>query len=126
MIKIISEPIRIQAVGTPPKTIEEYIGRVASSTAEVSIARMISPAGWSEPGQTLSSMNIPSFYAAHCKWKLAKQSMSFPLDKRLSLHAANGFVTARLNPAVRSTLPFACLRFRRGLFIVMTINMVNS
>ena len=42
----------IQAAGTPPKKIEEFIGRVNSQTSEISIARMTSPAGWSEPGQT--------------------------------------------------------------------------
>ena len=29
----------------------EFIGRANSQTSDVSIARMISPAGWSEPGQ---------------------------------------------------------------------------
>jgi quercetin dioxygenase-like cupin family protein len=48
----IRKPTRIEAVGTPPKTIEEFIGRVNSRTDNVSIARMISPSGWSEPGQT--------------------------------------------------------------------------
>jgi mannose-6-phosphate isomerase-like protein (cupin superfamily) len=48
----IPKPTRVQAAGTPPKSIEEYIGRVNSGTQEVSIARMISPSGWSEPGQT--------------------------------------------------------------------------
>jgi len=52
MLKIIKSPIRIQAAGTPPKTIEEFIGRVASETSTVSIARMTSPSGWSESGQT--------------------------------------------------------------------------
>ena len=47
----INGPTVIQAAGTPPKLIEEYIGRVNSQTANVSIARMKSPAGWSEPGQ---------------------------------------------------------------------------
>ena len=35
-----------------PKQIEEFIGRVNSKTDSVSIARMKSPAGWTEPGQT--------------------------------------------------------------------------
>ena len=48
----IRQPTLIQAHGTPPKTIEEFIGRVNSRTSNVSIARMISPSGWSEPGQT--------------------------------------------------------------------------
>jgi mannose-6-phosphate isomerase-like protein (cupin superfamily) len=35
-----------------PKIIEEFIGRVNSQTTSVSIARMTSPSGWIEPGQT--------------------------------------------------------------------------
>ncbi len=52
MPRIIEAPTRIQAQGTPAKTIEEFVGRANSQTESVSIARMISPAGWSEPGQT--------------------------------------------------------------------------
>jgi mannose-6-phosphate isomerase-like protein (cupin superfamily) len=35
-----------------PKRIAEYVGRVNSGTAAVSIAHMNSPNGWQEPGQT--------------------------------------------------------------------------
>ncbi len=52
MPRIIKLPVRVQAAGNPPKSIEEFIGRVASDTASVSIARMVSPPGWSEPAQT--------------------------------------------------------------------------
>ena len=41
----------IQCVGTKPKVIEEYAGRVNSGHGSVSVARMVSPAGWEEPGQ---------------------------------------------------------------------------
>ena len=51
MLQHIPSPVRVQAAGTPPKTIEEFIGRVASQTTSLSIARMASPPGWSEPGQ---------------------------------------------------------------------------
>ncbi len=51
-LRIISSPKRIEAHGHPPKTIEEFIGRVNSGDAALSIARMVSPSGWSEPGQT--------------------------------------------------------------------------
>ena len=44
-------PTRIEAAGTPPKLIEEFVGRVNTGTAGVSVARMRSPAGWAEPGQ---------------------------------------------------------------------------
>ncbi len=52
MPTLIAQPTRIQAAGTKPKLIDEYIGRVNSSTAAVSVAHMRSPAGWQEPGQT--------------------------------------------------------------------------
>ncbi|WP_425614983.1 cupin domain-containing protein [Anatilimnocola sp. NA78] len=52
MPTLITEPTRIEAAGTPPKKIEEFIGRVNSKTEALSIARMTSPSGWSEPGQT--------------------------------------------------------------------------
>jgi mannose-6-phosphate isomerase-like protein (cupin superfamily) len=48
----IQSPTVIKAAGNKPKIIEEYIGRVNSKTAALSIARMKSPAGWAEPGQT--------------------------------------------------------------------------
>jgi len=51
MAKVIEQPTLVEAVGEPSKTIEEYIGRVNSDTASLSIARMKSPSGWSEPGQ---------------------------------------------------------------------------
>jgi hypothetical protein len=51
MPSLVSQPKRVAAAGTPPKIIEEFVGRVASSTESASVARMRSPAGWSEPGQ---------------------------------------------------------------------------
>ncbi len=52
MPDLIEQPTIIAAAGTLPKRIAEYVGRVNSATEAVSIARMQSPAGWSEPGQT--------------------------------------------------------------------------
>ena len=52
MAQHILKPTVIQAAGEPPKRIGEFIGRVNSRTDAVSIARMVSPTGWSEPGQT--------------------------------------------------------------------------
>lgn len=47
----IATPTVVPAAGTKPKVIEEFVGRVNTSTAAVSIARMVSPEGWTEPGQ---------------------------------------------------------------------------
>ena len=51
MAKVIEQPTLVEAAGEPSKTIEEYIGRINSNTNTLSIARMKSPSGWSEPGQ---------------------------------------------------------------------------
>jgi mannose-6-phosphate isomerase-like protein (cupin superfamily) len=48
---LIENPTRIQAAGSMPKLIDEYIGRVNNKESRVSIAHMRSPAGWQEPGQ---------------------------------------------------------------------------
>lgn len=48
----ISKPSIIEAAGNKPKIIEEYVGRVNSGTSDASVARMRSPGGWVEPGQT--------------------------------------------------------------------------
>jgi len=51
MPQLIAAPSVIQAAGNKPKRIEEYAGRVNSNQTQVSVARMISPPGWQEPGQ---------------------------------------------------------------------------
>lgn len=52
MIKKIESPSIIESAGNKPKKIEEFIGCVNSGTSDISIARMTSPYGWMEPGQT--------------------------------------------------------------------------
>jgi len=52
MAKLIKKPTVIKADGTPSKEIQEFVGRVNTGTTGASIARMISPQGWKEPGQT--------------------------------------------------------------------------
>ncbi len=52
MPTIIRSPSVIEAAGTKPKVIEEFVGRVNTGAGNVSIARMKSPGGWVEPGQT--------------------------------------------------------------------------
>ena len=52
MPRLLETPTIIEAAGSPPKRIEEFVGRVNSSDDRVSVARMVSPQGWEEPGQT--------------------------------------------------------------------------
>ncbi|MGH3712966.1 MAG: cupin domain-containing protein [Micromonosporaceae bacterium] len=51
MVKLIETPTKVAAAGEPPKTIEEYVGRVNTGSDAVSVAYMRSPSGWQEPGQ---------------------------------------------------------------------------
>lgn len=51
MPRLISSPTRVESAGNKPKHIEEYIGRVNTGQQDISIARMRSPEGWTEPGQ---------------------------------------------------------------------------
>jgi ethanolamine utilization protein EutQ (cupin superfamily) len=52
MPTLVAQPTRVQAAGNKPKLIDEYIGRINSRTESLSIARMRSPEGWKEPGQS--------------------------------------------------------------------------
>lgn len=53
MARFIESPTVVDAAGHPPKRIEEFVGRANTpDRAELSVARMASPGGWSEPGQT--------------------------------------------------------------------------
>lgn len=51
MPRLIPAPTTVPAPGTPPKRIDEYVGRLSSGDDALSVARMQSPAGWCEPGQ---------------------------------------------------------------------------
>jgi mannose-6-phosphate isomerase-like protein (cupin superfamily) len=87
MPTLIALPTVVAAAGNKPKVIEEFVGRVNSATAAVSIARMRSPGGWVEPGQT------PEFdeYTLVLRGMLRVTSESGVLD----VHAGQAVVTHR-------------------------------
>jgi len=51
MPRLIGSPTVIEAAGTKPKRIEEFVGRVNTGHSSLSVAHMRSPEGWQEPGQ---------------------------------------------------------------------------
>jgi tRNA-Thr(GGU) m(6)t(6)A37 methyltransferase TsaA len=51
-VQLIPAPVHVEAAGSPPKVILEFMGRVSTQSQDFSVAQMKSPAGWSEPGQT--------------------------------------------------------------------------
>ncbi len=88
MARLIESPAVVPAVGTKPKIIREFIGRVKTGTAGVSVAHMTSPQGWVEPGQT------PEFdeYTVVMSGCLRVESRGGFLDVRAgqAVHAAAG------------------------------------
>ncbi len=77
----------IKAAGNKPKVIEEFIGRVNSKTESVSIARMKSPGGWMENGQT------PDFdeYTIVLKGTLRVETR----DATIDIHAGEAIIAQR-------------------------------
>lgn len=83
MPRLITSPTVIAAAGNKPKRIEEFIGRVNSGDQDISVARMTSPEGWMEPGQT------PEF----CE-------ITFVLEGALRVETRDGDLTVRSGQAV--------------------------
>jgi ethanolamine utilization protein EutQ (cupin superfamily) len=52
MAKLIEKPTTLTGAGNLPKRIDEFVGRLNTATQALSVARMKSPPGWVEPGQT--------------------------------------------------------------------------
>ena len=83
MPELIENPSRVEAAGTKPKLIDEFVGRVNTGEARLSVARMNSPEGWVEPGQR------PDFD----EWTLV-------LDGTLSVEHEAGSVDVRAGQAI--------------------------
>jgi mannose-6-phosphate isomerase-like protein (cupin superfamily) len=83
MPELIDTPSRVEAAGTKPKLIDEFVGRVNTGEARLSVARMNSPEGWVEPGQR------PDFD----EWTLV-------LDGTLSVEHEGGALDVRAGQAV--------------------------
>ena len=86
MPRVIQQPTVIDCVGTKPKQIQEFAGRVNSGHAAVSVARMISPSGWEEPGQRPDFEEI----TVVLKGTLRVEHKGGTLD----VHAGQGVVTS--------------------------------
>jgi mannose-6-phosphate isomerase-like protein (cupin superfamily) len=83
MPRLIDSPTIITAAGNKPKRIEEFAGRVNSGHAGVSVARMVSPGGWLEPGQR------PEF-----------EEITVVLRGKLRVESENGSLEVRAGQAV--------------------------
>lgn len=85
---MIRGPRVFDAAGTPPKTISEFVGRVATGETRLSFAVMDSPGGWSEPGQ------CPEFdeftVVLEGELLVETRSATFTVAARQAVHARAG------------------------------------
>jgi len=95
---LIDKPSVVRAMGNKAKLIDEFVGRISTGTDAVSIARMQSPPGWAEPGQT------PEFdeYSIVLNGLLRVESNTGTIDVR-----AGQAVMARAGEYVRYSTPEA-------------------
>lgn len=94
MAEFVAAPVAIPVPGG--KSIEEFIGRVATGDRAVSIARMRAPAGWDEPAQ------VPDFdeYTLVLSGSLRVETAEGTLDV-----AAGQAVVLRAGERVRYSTP---------------------
>jgi hypothetical protein len=97
MAKFIKSPSIIKAAGNKEKIIKEFFGHVNSGTEEVSIAKMTSPEGWVEPGQS------PGFneYTVVLKGKLLIKTKS----ETIEINEGQGIMTSK-DEWVQYSTPF--------------------
>jgi hypothetical protein len=122
MPRLIKAPTRIQAHGQPPKTIEEFIGRANSKTESVSIARMVSPPGWNEPGQTPEFDEFTLVLRSELQVETREGVNRVAAGQAIISTAASGCDTARQLPQERSISLCVCLPFRQPQFTVTRID----
>jgi len=116
MLKIIKSPTRIQAAGNPPKTIEEFIGPVTSETTALSIARMVSPPGWSESGQTPEFDEFTVVLRGQLRVETREVFRMFWPARLSSHHEDTGCVTARPVQRVQSMSQYVHEHFHHRQF----------
>jgi len=108
MARIIEGPQVVTAAGNKPKRIEEYVGRLASGTAAVSVARMKSSSGWEEPGQTPEFDEYTVVLSGSLQVETRAGASRCGPGRLSSLPRGSGCATARQGPRGQSTWPSAC------------------
>ena len=113
MPTIIDRPTVIPCVGTKPKVIEEYAGRANSGHAQVSVARMVSPEGWAEPGQRPEFEEITVVLKGTLRVEYDGGSLDVHAGQAVVAHPNEWVRSARPRAAAPSTSRSAFPPFRR-------------
>ena len=94
MPQLVQSPVRVPVPGG--KLIDEYVGRASTSTEQVSVAHMRSPAGWEEPAQAPAFDEVTLVLAGE---------VHVEHDEGLMVVSAGQAVLTRAGERVRYTTP---------------------
>ena len=86
MPTLIEAPTIIESAGNKPKSISEFVGRVNTGHTDISIARMKSPQGWLEPGQTPRFQEITVVLRGMVKVEHATGHINVPAGQAIITH----------------------------------------
>jgi len=111
MPTLIKAPTRIEAAGTPPKRIDEYIGRVNSGHDQLSVAHMRSPSGWSEPGQTPAFDEYTVVLAGSLRVSTKTEQFDVRAGQAVVAHAGEWVQYSSPDPAGAEYLAVSLLAF---------------
>jgi hypothetical protein len=120
MPELIERPSTIEAAGTKPKLIEEYVGRVNTGEERLSVARMRSPAGWVEPGQRPEFDEWTLVLDGYLRVEHDGGALDVRAGQAVLVRAGSGSATRRPRSRGRSTSRSACRRSPRTPSIATT------
>lgn len=119
MPTLIAQPTIITAAGNKPKRIEEFFGRVNSKHDHISVARMVSPAGWQEPGQKPEFQEMTVVLQGLLRVEYEGGVLDVQAGQAIVTEPGNGFGIARR--MAQSILQSAYPPFHQRRFIGMLI-----
>lgn len=108
MPRLIAAPVVIEAAGTRPKLIEEFVGRPSTGTSAVSVARMRSPSGWEEPGQRPEFQEITVVLKGSLRVAFEGGYLDVAAGQAVITAPGEWAATAHRTPTAPSTSPSAC------------------
>jgi len=117
MPTLISQPTLIDSAGNKPKRIEEFVGRVNSRTEQASVARMRSPCGWQEPGQTPEFDEYTIVLNGMLRVEHRQGIIDVAAGQAVIVNKGEWVRYSTPGPKGPSTSPFACPPFRPSLCI---------
>jgi mannose-6-phosphate isomerase-like protein (cupin superfamily) len=119
MPTLIDTPTVVAAASNKPKRIEEFVGRVTNGTATVSVARMTSPSGWVEPGQSPEFDEYTIVLRGMVRVESRGQTFEVHAGQTIVTRKGEWIRSARRVRTARSTSPSACRLSRQKRYIAI-------